>query len=654
MREEKNSSAEEAEGMEAAKRSGVIREAAVRDAPTQAALGRARALVLADAERAFPAVRLVLFYRTAALRCEQLEVACAAVHGEDAFFLLAELEDAEGGEGAEWQVARYHVVSRQDWTQARAAQRAAHKILRLDAHLAVVPRIAPPVECDTESPLCSPQPSPQATEVMCVEVAPPLPARENRAVWLHEAPRDNCSGGVFYCSLLVDFLLLRKPGGAAAAEDAARTERKWCAHMDRHLADPAAARGAALDFMLAYVRARGAPQDAVLRGWLALEQFLFRRAPLDLARFEADLARHLALVDSYRSLTRHWQHAQWHRLRSAPEGRLWHQLSPDAYCVSAEWLLEEELVGACGGGGGALGAVRDGAATLDAAQFFRDFLPCLYGRALADAAHLAHYVAARGGRDSAEYTHLFGGAWSERAYALACLERELAAPLIKLAGRDLAPDLLFEFGARELQSAASPVMRAYVRGQERADQRRRGGGGPKERVLLSTHVDIEDLASPRGLAALPPCLARLAAPEWRKNDDRVALMGYLVDSGYGQNSSAVQDFMCRGKSNTEHNRADMLGLLRSRQRRHAAKQPRRISHSCERLANTVFEAGNVLRCAYEAEANGAVRRTNHTDDEMRGFRESCACALRGLVGGRWPPTIFHPLDYVSHQLSNTK
>ncbi len=414
---------------------------------------------------------------------------------------------------------------------------------------------------------------------------------------------------LFQCGMLADFIVMRR---VFPTHHALRD--KWRRFMQRAGESRTAA---SASLMAQYVRAKGVCIDDVTRQWMAMECALFKEQTLDTDLLHSDVLCHIAslpLADAAE-----WQHGQWHQFRLTETGAFWRRDPAGHYTVSAMWLLEDELAACC---------TRErlawhGHAVLSAAEFDTLFVPCLYRHMLLDALHcwlgMPPTVATTGLSDTLR-----------TLATLRCADAEE----------------VFEFNAACLQWHTSPVMKRAYRYFGAQTQR---PVRTVKKLTLAPHVDMEDLfAAPAQY--LPPCLAQLITGEWYKHEDRKALVGCLVDSGYTNANRAV-DLMCRGPTGASpHNRGLIRRLFQDLARKKTAElDGKRVSRCCDTLINAVFQDGNRLRCPFEAAANGPNRRRDHSKEECEQFKEACAASLD--VKGQWPLRVYSPLDYVSHKLA---
>jgi hypothetical protein len=629
---------------------GMVKEREIAEKnPLRASLEEVRASLLMDAERltsirftlpAYPQPQ-ILFYLDGSVRGGQLKVPLNEVAeeklGDAVVFLLCFLRCVDDDDQRQVCVTGYYIRTEQDWREAKVQGKM--KIMRLDAP--IVPGHAP-----TIATTVSPPPQQQHAVVvvrtdevniaesvcdMDVEATPML-------VWLQSPGKNECSDmeRMHYVSFLCDYILMQRHNQTTNVHD---TERKWQCYMRERLPFT---RNASFFFLLACAKAKLATTHDLLSHWLAFEKYLCRccccAVLLNVDAFEKEVSSHLNLMDSFLLVTQNWQHSRWHSLTLDGTGVMWRRATgeEDRYEVRALWLLHEEL-------GPLRSMVRvnaGGMLSLDSVQFQSQFLPCLYGLLCQDIFCLARHLAINQFSYPSQYRAFFPLSYPT--------ESELVAPLIVADGLD--SDALFHYNYLVLEQTSSPVYRAMLAHYQAREERRWKNGEQAMLRLSDVLVDIEDLLRDDA-RLLPPCLTRLLAPLHRKNSDRLAAVGYLVDSGY-TDAAKILAVLCRGgEANTGHNRKELLTLIHSS----LAKKRARLSPSCARIINSLYEKGNILRCPYEEAENGPRRRTNHNTEEIKKFRDRCACSITTTTTTttttKTVAVINHPLDYVSHKLA---
>ena len=566
--------------------------------------------------------RRVLFFDKQGVKAGQLRVAISQV-GEpltvsEIYIVVVHTTDEQ----------IVYRLGAEDWSRLPRVDRL-YRLCRLDRLMRVVDAVPLRLSSSSAS-IC------ETMDVEEADVAPPPQCLPSLPIlWPHRRRHPTIttgrSGLLFYVGAVLDYALLEQPPLANAPNS---LRQDWLTWLESNYAY----RGADEHYdemlyhlMLAASVATVSPQ--LIYGhldWplaqeiLNLSVFLFRHQLHD---SDDNLA---ALESAFRGHA-HWiaqeSYSGWHHPWTdymLTDGVLWRQ-SGRQITLSMLWLLETPTLTSS-----QYRTENGGVFTVSVAHFLEHLAPYLYRQVLCDTLHYLRYTALYGRHDNAWHGHPGD---VERVWLHETL-------------RDVMPELVTalkdwrgmeSFNERRAQNHSSPVMRAMVQYWQSQDTRQpRGSQSFGSHKAATVITDIEDLGT-----AVPPCMRRALRQSWCKNLDRLNLIKYLFDMGYGREQ--VVTFMCRQSEKRED--VATIGSEYDACVRRQQTDDRRQGKSCATIINLGAVPGNVLRCVYEEEKNGEKRREKHTEHEQLVFTSQCACEA-GTTR-----RIYSPLDYVKIKLS---
>lgn len=376
--------------------------------------------------------------------------------------------------------------------------------------------------------------------------------------------------------------------------------------------------------------------------WLETEVTHFRRAISlpTLTYRESFLSKilplHLDRMKECPQLARQWQHASWHDF-VLPDGVFWVQ-NGQQYLVSSFWLVRMGQITYIPDG------ERNGCIWIREATFDESFLPSLYECYLRDLVEMLRYQTLVKPSDYPEYY----GTFPLKKLRWYFLE----GPLSKI--HDLSSADIHEFNLCQAKNHSSPVMKLFIKVPGLEDSLTLTQNRKKKHHQSKSHLfeksglpsdllDIEDLfEKPEKL--LPPCLAGLvekSKKDWCKYKDRLTLVRYLVDMGYGEESGEQIVELMSVNRNNAIDRSGIETLVKSHVKKKESQGGGIVSVYCGTIINSTNTKEEIIRCEYEKEMNGE-KRMHCTDEEKRTFTSKCACSV-GLK------SMNHPLDYIQQK-----
>lgn len=440
-----------------------------------------------------------------------------------------------------------------------------------------------------------------------------------------------------YISILFDWYLLKEVLGQSYLNTV--SEKLWKYVLHRSLCIDYSRMSFLFIALLIGVEpvSEGKSQPFLIKLWLETELMHFRKAVTDpnLVEYRETflskiLPLHLERIKEYPSLTGQWQHASWHDFSIG--NAFWIQ-NGQRYLISIYWMVRTGPMDHVPDG------ERNGCIWISEASFHEKFLPALYESYLRDLIEMLRYQTLVKPSDYSAYYGTFQ--WKSMKWIF------LEGPLCKF--HELGPLEMYEFNIHHAQNYSSPVMRLFASVPDLEDLlmvKKKSGQNKthwfEKSGLPSDLMDIEDLfANPKKL--LPPCLRKLvekSQKDWCKYKDRLTLVKYLVDMGYGDQQEEIVNLMSLNRNNTV-DRSALETLVKSHVKKKESLKGGSVSVYCGTIINSVNSKEEIIRCKYEKKLNGD-KRVYCSDEEKRIFTTECACSV-GLA------SMNHPLDYIQQK-----
>jgi hypothetical protein len=478
----------------------------------------------------------------------------------------------------------------------------------------------------------------------------------------------NLQRTIDYVTLFFDYVMMQTES-LNETVDGSKVERDWLRYVDRR----ALAFGheeTGVFFIGRYIRMLAlAPitnedvvileRDPLLAHWISFQVYEFRHmGDIDVTQFSDNVTKHVAYFHTkWRQISQQWQHGDWSLWTVGGGGtQYWIAKSDDTYVVNTRWLFEQEFEELLLAPGlvSSTGSAGAGTISLSKCTFMESFLPSLYRHCVLDVVYM--FVALASPTNSARDL-----AWTEQSRFYGPLYGDTGSPgeselrvLDALFWRHMAEMPRFTTTVytgilqsynEDAQAYASPIT-TYM--PQHLDQKKRRllTASNKNRASdvasrVAQLIDIEDLVlAPEQV--MPPCVSGVLRQQWYKNKDRLNLVGLLLDMGY-ENKEEIVNTLCRNRDGDAFDHTTIEALVDGHKKKRE-KDPGykgRCSLVCGTVINAEFESGNNIRCPYERQVNGELRRFDHSDAEKMKFRKKCGDSLE--VGYR----IVSPMDYVA-------